>query len=136
MSELTALGAITSETRHGVARAARRASEFLLGSQDRDGAWRDFQLKPGRAESWTTAYAGSSLLAARVRWRDPCVDESLNRAAQFLCASRQPGGWSYNQRCAPDADTTAQVILFLRRLGEPVAMKDYAALAKFQTEDG
>ncbi len=136
MSELTALGAITSETRHGVARAARRASEFLLGSQDRDGAWRDFQLKPGRAESWTTAYAGSSLLAARERWRDPCVDESLNRAAQFLCASRQPGGWSYNQRCAPDADTTAQVILFLRRLGEPVAMKDYAALVKFQTEDG
>ena len=107
-----------------------------MALQDPDGAWRDFQLKPGRAESWTTAYIGSSLLAAQKLWRDPRVDEPLSRATRFLCASRQPGGWSYNQRCAPDADTTAQVILFFDGLGKPVAAKDYAALAKFQTEDG
>ncbi len=136
MAVLTALGTITLETRLGLERAARLASEFLLASQDRDGAWRDFQLTPGRAESWTTAYVGSSLLAAKELWRDPRVDEPLNRAARFLCAARQPGGWSYNQRCGPDADTIAQVILFLQRLGKPVAMKDYAALAKFQTQDG
>ncbi len=136
MSELTPPGPITSGTRQGVERAAQLAREFLLASQDRDGAWRDFQLKPGRAESWTTAYVGSSLLAAQGRWCDPCVDERLNRAAGFLGAAREPEGWSYNQRCGPDADTTAQVILFLWRLGKPVATKDYAALAKFQTEDG
>lgn len=133
---LTALSASSSETRLRLERPARLAIEFLLGYQERDGAWRDFQLKPGRAESWTTAYVGSSFLAAEKRWHHPGIHESLNRAAQFLYAARQPEGWSYNQRCGPDADSTAQVILFLQRLGKPVAMKDYAALARFQLEDG
>lgn len=133
---LTALGSSASETQFELGRASRFAIEFLWASQDRDGAWRDFQLKPGRAESWTTAYIGLSLLAARERWQHPHLDESLSRAARFLCAARQPGGWSYNQRCGPDADTTAQVILFFQRFGKPVAMKDYAALARFQLEDG
>lgn len=133
---MTVLATKTSNIRLAVECAARLARQFLLESQDRDGAWRDFQLKPGRAESWTTAYVGSSLHAARERRPDPSLDECLSRAARFLSAARQPGGWSYNQRCAPDADTTAQVILFLLRIGKPVAMKDYAALAKFQIADG
>ena len=127
---------MNSEIRVAVECAARHAVQFLLRSQDQDGAWRDFQLNPGRAESWTTAYVGSCLLAARERWADLHVDERVDRGADFLYASRQPGGWSYNQRCASDADTTAQVILFFLRAGKPVAMRDFAALAKFQVADG
>lgn len=127
---------MTSNIKLAVESAARRARQFLLEHQDRDGAWRDFQLKPGRAESWTTAYVGSSLLVGQERRPDPRLDECLSRAVDFLYSARRPGGWSYNQRCGPDADTTAQVILFLLRAGKPVAMKDYAALAKFQLADG
>lgn len=116
--------------------AARRAGEFLRRAQDADGAWRDFRLKPGRAESWTTAYMGLRLMQAQDRWPDLAVERSLRSAARFLCASRQPGGWSYNRHCPPDSDTTAQAILYLRRAGEPTVLKDFAALAKFQLSNG
>jgi hypothetical protein len=116
--------------------STRRASQFLLRAQCPDGAWRDFQLKPGRSEAWTTAYVGSRLLAVRERWPDLEVDPCLQRAVSFLHVSRQPSGWSYNRQCGADSDTTAQVILFLRRMGEPVTLKGYAALAKFQVADG
>ncbi|MGP0095907.1 MAG: hypothetical protein ACLPHI_02630 [Terriglobales bacterium] len=117
-------------------RAARLASQFLEQAQDSDGAWRDFQLLPGRAESWTTAYVAARVLQAQRCWPYFLMDHCLRRAARFLSASRQPGGWSYNQRCDPDSDTTAQVILYLSRAGEPVTVGDYAALAKFQLADG
>jgi hypothetical protein len=117
-------------------RAAQLASQFLGLAQDQDGAWRDFHLMPGRAESWTTAYVADRVWQAQRRWPDLLLDECLRRAARFLSTSRRPGGWSYNQRCDPDADTTAQVILFLSRTGAEVTLNDYAALAKFQLVDG
>lgn len=125
-----------AETWAAAERAAQLASQFLAYAQDHDGAWRDFHLMPGRAESWTTAYVAARLWQAQRCWPDSLMDECLRRAARFLSTSRQPGGWSYNQRCDPDADTTAQVILFLSRAGVEVTLHDYAALARFQLSDG
>jgi sporulenol synthase len=117
-------------------RGARLASHFLRLAQDQDGAWRDFHLMPGRAESWTTAYIAARVSQAQRLWPQLLMDECLRRAARFLSASRQRAGWAYNQRCDPDADTTAQVILFLTEAGEEVPLNDYAALARFQVTDG
>jgi hypothetical protein len=114
-----------------------RAASFLLAAQSPDGAWRDFNLKPGRSEAWTTSYAGASLahVAAAVSGVD--VAPALAAARAFIDAARHPrGGWGYNSRCDPDADSTARAILFLRALGDAVPLHDYAALAKFQLESG
>ncbi len=113
------------------------AASFVVAAQDADGAWRDFQLKPGRSEAWVTAYVGASLL--RVAGALRCVDAApaLAGARSFINAARDPrGGWGYNTRCAPDADSTARAILFLRAIGDEVPLRDYAALAKFQLDSG
>lgn len=110
---------------------------FLLRHQDLDGAWRDFQLRPGRSDAWTTAFIGLRLAScARGNSRGP-VRRALLAAAEFLQTAREPhGGWAYNWRCPADADSTACVILFLNTLSATVEPKDYAALARFQLAEG
>lgn len=111
--------------------AIARGLRFLLDHQDADGAWRDFLCAPGRAEAWTTAYIGARVLSTAPN------AEALPRAAHFLeHAACQGGGWGYNRACDPDADSTAQAILFLRRMNSPVAPRSYATLAAFQLADG
>jgi len=123
-------------TRAEAGRAVGSAFQFLRRAQDRDGAWRDFQLAPGPSESWTTAYVGSSLFQAKAHWPALDIEPCVAVATRFLSATRLPGGWSYNQKVEEDADSTARVILFLNRTGTPSTPKDYAALAKFQLADG
>ena len=110
---------------------------FLLRHQDRDGAWRDFRLRPGRSDAWTTAFIALRLLpCAQGSLRRP-VQSALLMAARFLEAAREPhGGWAYNRRCPTDADSTACAILFLNGFSATVQPKDYAALARFQLADG
>src|SRR5437868_9182698 len=110
---------------------------FLLHNQDPDGAWRDFQLRPGRSDAWTTAFVGTRLVpCAHGRLRGP-VRKALLAAAEFLRAAREPhGGWAYNWRSPVDADSTACAILFLGALSTPVEPKDYTALARFQLPEG
>jgi hypothetical protein len=114
------------------ASAIDRAVGFLLAAQDADGAWRDFNLLPGQAEAWTTAYVGQRLLTI-LGPRHP----ALAAAVRFLERAHEPGGgWGYNRRCPPDADSTAVAILFLETAGAPAAPVDFAALARFQHESG
>jgi hypothetical protein len=111
------------------------AVRFLLAAQDGDGAWRDFNLRPGRADAWTTAYIGLKLI--EVRPRDGELRHALTRAARFLSHAASPhGGWSYNRTCPPDADSTALALLFLKGMGMTVPMKEVAALARFQVGTG
>jgi hypothetical protein len=117
---------------HRVARAAG----FLVHQQSPDGAWRDFLLPPGRSDAWVTAYTGTRLLSASP---GDFVDAkpALKAAVRFIEGARaRRGGWGYNARCAPDADSTAQAILFLRAAGGTPTLRDYAALARFQLRDG
>lgn len=115
------------------ARAIGRGLDFLAARQDRDGAWRDFDLpNVGVADAWTTAYVARCVRKAAhaVRHQDGLAVEA---AAQFLQRNRsQQGGWSYNARCPPDADSTAQALLLLGRTHP----RDAAALARFQGPDG
>ncbi|HTB21493.1 MAG TPA: prenyltransferase/squalene oxidase repeat-containing protein [bacterium] len=112
------------------------ACRFLLRAQDADGAWRDFQLPPGRSEAWTTAYVGACLVQARERGAAADMEASLRAAVRFLEAARKPGGWSYNRSVEADGDSSARVILFLNRCGASPDRKAYADLVKFQLPDG
>lgn len=119
------------------ARAIRAGGRFLLDAQGADGAWRDFNLPPGRADAWTTAYIGLKLSSLPSDGRKPSLAGALSAAADFLAAARNPGGgWRYNSSCPPDADSTALALLFLCTVGKAVRAKDVAALAKFQKENG
>ena len=117
--------------------SVRQSIRFLLDRQDPDGAWRDFQLPPGRSDAWVTAYVGAILAAAP--WSDETleVSEGVKAAAGFLDRSRcRTGGWGYNDHCPVDADSTARGILFFRETGSDARSLDYAALSKFQLSDG
>ena len=119
-----------------LARIEASGIRFLLGRQDPDGAWRDFQVKPGRSDAWVTSYVGAALLTMSNRNHE-AIPAALASAVRFLGNARQKrGGWGYNRACDPDADSTARVILFLHGAEENVDLCDYSALASFQLEDG
>ena len=112
-----------------------RAVRFLLDRQDREGGWRDFDLAPGVATSWTTAYVAARIEAAKRL--EPEAGAAADRAARFLSRSREPGGgWAYNARCPADANSTALALLFLAGRDPAPRLKDAAVLAAFQTQDG
>lgn len=114
-----------------------RSIEFLLRRQRSDGSWRDFLLKPGRSDAWVTAYVGLRLIRFAHGPQRAGVNRAVAAAVRFVETARDPrGGWGYNRSCAPDADSTAQAILFLRAAGSTPALRDYAALAAFQLRDG
>jgi hypothetical protein len=110
---------------------------FLLRHQDADGAWRDFRLQPGRSDAWTTAFVALRLLPSALGVLRRPVGNALSLAERFLQNAREPhGGWAYNWRCPTDADSTACALLFLQAVSATVYPKDYAALARFQLENG
>lgn len=117
--------------------ALEKAVTFLIERQSGDGAWRDFQLKPGRSDAWVTAYVGLRLLRAETCAPDAEMRPALAAATRYLEGARhRDGGWGYNGKSPPDADSTAQSILFLRAGFGAVTLADYAALARFQLRDG
>ena len=94
---------MTANTEINLSAAVRAALDFLLKSQDGQGAWKDFLLPAGNSNVWVTAYVGDVLAvrpeedarnAARAGWR-------------FLEKVMTPdGGWSYNPQVPGDADST------------------------------
>src|SRR6185503_21036142 len=94
---------MTANTGINLSGAVRAALDFLLKSQDGQGAWKDFLLPGGNSNVWVTAYVGDVLAvrpeedarnAARAGWR-------------FLEKVMTPdGGWSYNPQVPGDADST------------------------------
>lgn len=116
--------------------AVARGIEFVLAAQNADSAWTDWSLPPGRSPEWTTADVGRRLAGLAAPHRAPLA-VSLGRAARWL-ASRQDdrGGWGYSTSVEPDADSTAQALLFLAAVGEPCAHEAYAFLSRHQRSDG
>lgn len=76
------------------------------------------QLRHGPSLAWTTACIGSTLAEFRVV--PPTMLETL-LSLRWDC-----GGWSYNQKAAPDADSTLRVLQFLAKAG----FNDQAIIAK------
>jgi hypothetical protein len=93
--------------------------DHVLAHQDEDGLWREFELEPGASEAWVTAWVGWCLARAVVAdtRRRARILGACQRAAAALRRARRPGGWGYNRRTGPDADTTAWVLRFFACLG-------------------
>lgn len=91
-----------------------------------DGFWREFALKPGASEAWTTAWVGWCLTGAATNSQNRLIRSrsACQHAAAALLRSKGADGWGYNRRSGPDADTTAWVLRFLSACGlfiDPVA---------------
>jgi Squalene-hopene cyclase C-terminal domain len=120
-----------------VQRAIARATDFLLRQQDRDGAWRDFRVRPGRSDAWVTAYVGAQLRTIAQRHPSSACTRAIAAAVGFIERARNAdGGWGYNANCPPDADSTARALLFLHAAGAEVRLRDHADLTRFALRDG
>jgi squalene cyclase len=94
-----------------IAEAISRAESFLVNAQAKDGRWTDF-LSPQAGEStqWVTGYIGGVLSLRRPG------PPSVKRAAEWLAGTElKGGGWGYKADFLPDADSTANALLFLAR---------------------
>lgn len=104
----------------------------LLSMQDADGLWREFDLKPGASQAWTTAWVGWCLRRCMGQaactsggvvpgWataaRQRALADACGRAARAVIALRGPRGWGYNRASGADADSTAWVLRFLAACG-------------------
>ena len=116
--------------------ALSRGLCFVLAAQDAQGAWTDWSLPPGSSPDWTTAHVGLRLSSLGPPHRAALV-EPLGRAARWLL-SRQAAdsGWGYNLTVKPDADSTAQALLFLAAAGQSAPPGACAFLARHQQPDG
>ncbi|MET0396788.1 MAG: hypothetical protein ABW277_08200 [Longimicrobiaceae bacterium] len=94
--------------------SVRKGVAFLVDMQSPDGFWRDYDLPPGTSEDWTTAWIGWCLThAARHRG----VALSLGQAVRAIISAHRSGGWGYNRRQTPDADSTSWCLRFLAAAG-------------------
>ncbi len=122
-----AVTAMQSNFQEVVKTAIGRGIDFLLQEQDADGFWREFDLPPGASESWTTAWVGWCL--TRAVSTDPIqqfrVRKACSRAARAVWETRCPGGWGYNHRTGPDADSTAWVLRFLNACGAHIRPTEF-----------
>lgn len=115
------------------AQAIDRAASFLLAHQDDDGYWRDYALLPGASTQWITAVVGDTL--GRLP-STPLRRAAVERALDALRAGCRPAGWGYNERVAPDADSTAWAVRCFARAGSVPPIEPCAALRTYLSVDG
>ena len=121
---------------NGLERALGSSLEYILGRQQRDGSWIDWDLPPGQSSIWTTAFIGckltslTSILRERASASTGLVSEWLNEK-MF-----SDSGWGYSEEVGSDADSTALAILFLASEGKNIPEASYAFLQSFQCADG
>jgi hypothetical protein len=97
-----------------VAQRVRAAAAALARAQGADGFWRDYELQPGPSEAWTTAFVGWCLAhLSQVQG----VKDALARSLSAIRRAAMSGGWGYNRKTGPDADSTAWALLFIGALG-------------------
>lgn len=94
--------------------AIARATSFVLNSRNPDdGMWYNFLTRHhGESADWVSSFVGLSLFRAGVP-----RNELLRTAESVLKRQRDGGGFSYNHKIVPDADSTAFAICFLSHFG-------------------
>lgn len=116
--------------------ALSRGLDYILTHQAADGSWSDWDLPPGPAPHWTTAYVGYCLSRLPEPY-PPHLPQALEQAADWLCAHRLPGGaWGYSDRVDPDADSTSLSVLFLSKMARSPGHEPIAFLREAQQPDG
>ncbi|MFH1839948.1 MAG: prenyltransferase/squalene oxidase repeat-containing protein [Nanoarchaeota archaeon] len=111
-----------------------KALEFILDNRDSDKLWRDFETKThGESVDWITSYVACNLMDSGFYDLEETAD---------VIADRQDrnGGWGYNKKICPDADSTSWAISFLCGFGEKYYYSHLIEAEKFlkyhQNSDG
>lgn len=90
--------------------AIERACRFLEKMQWQGEFWIDFEWEVGLSSQWVTAYVAHCLARA-----NPASGALPGARDYLLRTPHAAGGWGFNRRVPPDADSTANVLLFLSR---------------------
>ena len=111
--------------------AINQAQEFILLKRDDAGLWRDFYTSHHQESvDWISAYIGVYLLESGVE------QSQLKETANSLSMNQSEyGGWGYNKRVVPDADSTAYAIMFLSEFDFDLETAK-SFLLKHQNQDG
>lgn len=89
--------------------AIQKATEFVLSNRNDDGMWYNFLTRHhGESADWVSSFAGLNLLGSGIN-----QEELTATAESVLRRQRENGGFSYNHKIVPDADSTAFAIRFL-----------------------
>lgn len=91
----------------------QKAFEFVLSNRNDDGMWYNFLTRNhGESADWVSSFIGLNLLDSGIEQKE------LKATAQsILKRQRNNGGFSYNHKIVPDADSTAFAIRFLSHFG-------------------
>ena len=124
---------ISSSVMGQVKESLEKAAEFVLTSRNEDGMWYNFLTRHhGESADWVSSFAGLNLLEAGVS-----KYELEKTAKSILQRQKSNGGFSYNDKIVPDADSTAFAIRFLRNFGYGQEISNALSfLGKHQNKDG
>lgn len=91
-----------------------KAKNFIFSKMDSNGLWKDFESRShGESIDWVSSYVGLSLLESGI----PSFELKLTAKTVAERQNKEYGGWGWNEKIFPDADSTAFSILFLSHLG-------------------
>lgn len=110
-----------------------KAINFVMDSRDNEGMWRNFLSRThGESTDWVTSFSGLNLLSSGIS-----KSKLENTAQSVLRRQRENGGFSYNQKIVPDADSTAFAIRFLDNFEyKEVLLNSHKFLLAHQNGDG
>lgn len=109
------------------------ATNFVLSLRNPEGMWCNFLTRThGESADWVSSYVGMCLLESGV------AKKELSKTAKSISKrQRNNGGFSYNEKIVPDADSTAFASIMLSEFGYDNAVKkakDF--ILKHQNADG
>ncbi len=86
--------------------AILKATEFVFSNRNEDGMWYNFLTRHhGESADWVSSFTGLNLLDSGID-----QEELTTTAESVLRRQRENGGFSYNHKIVPDADSTAFAI--------------------------
>ncbi|QNU66180.1 hypothetical protein EHE19_015030 [Ruminiclostridium herbifermentans] len=96
----------------------KKALDYIFMKQQQNGSWTDFRLVVGESNEWVTGFIGFNVARAlKFLGADPNENESIMKAHIFIKNSFRDG-WGYSEKIITDADSTANVSLFLTSLND------------------
>lgn len=109
------------------------ATDFVLASRNSDSMWYNFLTRyHGESADWVSSFVALNLLES-----DVDKDVLSSTVDSILERQRENGGFSYNHKIVPDADSTAFAILLLSQFDyEQEVSKAKEFLSSHQQPDG
>lgn len=118
-------------------RSFKSAAEYIIKHQSQSGQWIDFVLPVGSSDAWVTAYVGLALVNLSKELVTKKVEKAVENACSWSIRAMQPDfGWGYNAFTESDADSSAQIVLFLSACNHRLPDGCFEFLQSHQKQDG